>query len=178
VFAHAGLASAIQSLVLRRSILAGEGSAHHRDKLRAVQPAGSTTGPNAAFSCPVRVYYEDTDAGGVVYYANYLKFFERCRTEWLRSLGVDQATLAREQRLRFVVVELEAKYLSPARLDEELAIEARLGGLGRCSLVFEQRASRRGEVLALARVKVACVDAQRGLPARLPQSIRARLSSR
>lgn len=141
-------------------------------------PAGSTTGPSAVFRWRVRVYYEDTDAGGVVYYSNYLKFFERCRTEWLRSLGVDQATLACNDGLRFVVVELEAKYLSPARLDDELTVEAALGGLGRCSLRFEQRAIRAGEVLALGRVKVACVDAQRGLPARLPESIRARLSSR
>jgi acyl-CoA thioester hydrolase len=139
-----------------------------QDKLRPVKIALSRCDP-AAFVFPLRVYYEDTDAGGVVYYANYLKFFERCRTEWLRSLGVDQSELARERGLQFVVAEIEAKYLAPARLDDELAIEARVVRLGRCSLEFDQRAQRAGVTLAHGRVKVACVDAQRRMPARLPE---------
>jgi acyl-CoA thioester hydrolase len=125
----------------------------------------------SAFEWTVRVYYEDTDAGGVVYYANYLKFFERCRTEWLRALGIDQSELGRSQGLQFVVTEIEAKYLSPARLDDELAIEAQVAHLGRCSLVFQQRAKRAGQVLAQARVKVACVDLKTRMPARLPQAL-------
>ena len=137
--------------------------------------AGSDAEAGAAFRWPVRVYFEDTDAGGVVYYANYLKFFERCRTEWLRALGIDQSTLAREQGVAFVVAGIDAKYLQPARLDDELAIEARVVQLGRCSIVFEQLALRAGELLARAQVKVACVDSQRRMPARLPPSLRARI---
>ena len=127
--------------------------------------------PAGPFVWPVRVYYEDTDAGGVVYYANYLKYFERCRTEWLRALGIDQSVLAREQGLQFVVAEIGAKYLAPARLDDELAIEARLVRVGPCSLDFEQQARRAHVTLAHGRVKVACVDAQRRIPARLPASL-------
>ena len=102
--------------------------------------AGSDAEAGAAFNWPVRVYFEDTDAGGVVYYANYLKFFERCRTEWLRALGIDQSTLAREQGIQFVVAAIDAKYLQPARLDDELAIVARVLQLGRCSIVFDRPA--------------------------------------
>jgi acyl-CoA thioester hydrolase len=125
----------------------------------------------------VRVYYEDTDAGGVVYYANYLKYFERCRTEWLRALGADQSALAREQGLQFVVARIQVEYVQPARLDDELAIEARALQIGRCSILFEQLARRGGDVLARARVTVACVDAQRRRPARLPQGLRSRIAS-
>ncbi|HUD24983.1 MAG TPA: tol-pal system-associated acyl-CoA thioesterase [Burkholderiaceae bacterium] len=136
------------------------------DRVRSIAPSG------AVFSWPLRVYYEDTDAGGVVYYANYLKFFERCRTEWLRALGIDQTTLALEQGLQFVVVRIEVKYLAPARLDDELMIEARLAQLGRCSLAFDQVALRAGEPLARAQVTVACLQAQRRHPARLPERLR------
>jgi len=139
--------------------------------------ADSSAGLAAAFEWPIRVYYEDTDAGGVVYYANYLKFFERCRTEWLRSFGIDQAILARDQGLQFVVAQIEAKYLAPAQLDDELIIEARVIGMGRCSMLFEQIARRAGLTLACARVKIACVDSQRR-PARLPEVIRARVQVR
>ena len=141
------------------------------------------TGTSAAsggafrFKWPVRVYYEDTDAGGVVYYANYLKYFERCRTEWLRALGVDQSALAREQGLQFVVARIEAEYLRPARLDDELAIEARASQIGRCSILFEQFALRGGDVLARARVTVACVDAKRRKPARLPETLLSKISN-
>jgi acyl-CoA thioester hydrolase len=151
-----------------------------RDTLDAVRATadkgGSVAAPGALFRWPVRVYYEDTDAGGVVYYANYLKFFERCRTEWLRALGVDQVTLAAEQGLQFVVARTEVNFLAPARLDDELAIEARITQLGRCSLEFEQAALRAGQTLAHGRVRVACVDAGRRQPARLPQALLCRLS--
>jgi acyl-CoA thioester hydrolase len=130
------------------------------------------------FRWPVRVYYEDTDAGGVVYYANYLKFFERCRTEWLRELGIDQSALALEQGLQFVVARIEVKYLAPARLDDELTIEARLAHLGRCSLAFDQVALRGGEPLARAQVTVACVDARQRQPTRLPERLRGLLAPR
>ncbi len=138
--------------------------------------AGSNLDRRAAFRLPVRVYYEDTDAGGVVYYGNYLKFFERCRTEWLRALGVDQAELMRSQGLQFLVTDLQARYLSPAQLDDEIAIDARVVHRGRCSLVFEQTARRGDCLLVTARVKVACIDARRRTPARLPDTITERLS--
>ena len=125
------------------------------------------------FKWAVRVYYEDTDAGGVVYYANYLKYFERCRAEWLRALGVDQSALAREHGLQFVVARIEAEYLQPAALDDELVIHARALQIGRCSIVFEQLAQRGDRVLARAEVTVACVDAQRRKPARLPEVLRS-----
>lgn len=144
-------------------------------RLRRVQISGDSAASKAAadsgFSWPVRVYYEDTDAGGVVYYANFLKFFERCRTEWLRSFGIDQTILARDQGLQFVVAEVRVRYLRPARLDDELAIDARVVELGRCSMTFDQLAQRDGEVLARGRVKIACIDSQRQL-ARLPEAIR------
>jgi acyl-CoA thioester hydrolase len=141
------------------------------------QGAGQSVGDAALFRWPVRVYYEDTDAGGVVYYANYLKYFERCRTEWLRALGADQSALAREQGLQFVVARIQVEYVQPARLDDELAIEARALQIGRCSILFKQLARRGGDVLARARVTVACVDAQRRRPARLPQGLRSRIAS-
>ena len=136
-----------------------------------------TSQSGEAFRWPIRVYYEDTDAGGVVYYGNYLKYFERCRTEWLRALGVDQSALEREQGLQFVVVRAEVEYLRSARLDDELVIEARVAELGRCSIVFNQLALRAGDVLARARIRIACVDAQRRQPARLPQLLRSRIGS-
>jgi acyl-CoA thioester hydrolase len=122
-----------------------------------------------AFSWPIRVYYEDTDAGGIVYYANYLKFFERCRTEWLRALGIEQARLVTEHRLQFVVTSLACDYRRPARLDDALTVEARLERSGGASLLFAQRIERHGELLASGRVKVACVDAQTLTPAALPR---------
>ena len=149
------------------------------DTVRATSPeaAGSSVACGAAFTFKwsVRVYYEDTDAGGVVYYANYLKYFERCRTEWLRALGVDQSALAREQRLQFVVARIEAEYLQPAALDDELVIHARALQIGRCSIRFEQVAQRGDSLLARAQVTVACVDAQRRRPARLPEALRSRI---
>ncbi len=131
--------------------------------------------PVATFRWPVRVYYEDTDAGGIVYYANFLRFFERCRTEWLRALGLAQRELAAVHGLQFVVAQLAIDYLRPARLDDMLAIEARIAELARSYLVFEQQARRGDELLAQATVKVACVDARRGAPARLPAELVSRL---
>jgi len=129
------------------------------------------------FSWNLRVYYEDTDAGGIVYYANFLKFFERCRTEWLRALGVGQAHLAERSQIQFVVAQLAVDYVRPARLDDQLTITARIGELARAYLVFEQQALRGTEVLARAKVKVACVDTVRLVPARLPADFVAALSA-
>ncbi|HXF46302.1 MAG TPA: tol-pal system-associated acyl-CoA thioesterase [Burkholderiaceae bacterium] len=131
------------------------------------------TDPNreGEFRWPVRVYFEDTDAGGIVYYANFLKFFERARTEWLRAHGVESRRLAAEHRLQFVVAQLEVQYRKPARLDDELTITARVARLARSYLVFEQRALRAHELLAAAHVKVACVDTELFAPARLPATL-------
>lgn len=132
---------------------------------------------SAAFRLSVRVYYEDTDAAGIVYYANYLKFFERCRTEWLRALGFDQGELASRDRLQFVVADLAVQYHRPARLDDVLSIEATIVERARSYVVFRQRARRGAELLASARVKVACVDTARMAPARLPAGLVERLVS-
>jgi acyl-CoA thioester hydrolase len=124
-----------------------------------------------AFSWSVRVYYEDTDAGGVVYYANYLRFFERCRTEWMRSLGFGQQELAQREGVLFVVATAEVQYLRSARLDDELLVDARLAERFGSYVIFEQAARRGAEVLCRARMKVACVDAQSMRPTRLPGTL-------
>lgn len=129
------------------------------------------------FRWNVRVYFEDTDAAGLVYYANYLKFFERCRTEWLRALGIDQRDLAARDGLQFVVVDVSVQYHRPARLDDVLTVEAAIAEQARSWFVFRQRALRDEELLASARVKVACVDAKRLAPVRLPPQLTARLAA-
>jgi len=125
----------------------------------------------AAFRWNVRVYYEDTDAGGIVYYANFLKFFERCRTEWLRACGVDQHAMATGGGVQFVVTSAQVDYLRPARLDDELLIEARIVAARRASLVFGQGAWRDGVELARGRVAVAAVDVRSLAPVRLPDGL-------
>ena len=126
------------------------------------------------FEWPVRVYYEDTDAQGVVYYANYFRFLERARTEWLRSLGVDMVRLMDEDRRIFVVAEVQARFLSPARLSDELLVTARLEKLTRVSFDIEQNIYRNridGELLIQARVKAAYLDADTMRPKRIPTSL-------
>lgn len=145
---------------------------------KSVSDAGSESLPaQSRFSLPLRVYYEDTDAGGVVYYANYLKFCERTRTEWLRALGVAQQTLLDEQGLGFVVRSMQADYLAPARLDDALEVSARIASRRRASLVFHHEIRRDGELLFTAQVLVACVDMRRLRPAALPASLHALLES-
>lgn len=129
----------------------------------------------ASFSWPVRMYYEDTDAGGVVYYANYLRFFERCRTEWMRSIGFGQRALAEREGVMFVVAAAEIQYVRPARLDDELLIDVRIAQRLASYVVMAQRAWRGSELLSRARVKLACVDAQNLRPVRLPDAVAAAL---
>lgn len=126
-----------------------------------------------SFSWPVRVYWEDTDAGGVVYYANYLRFMERARSEWLRELGIDQAALARTERLQFVVVEAQVRYRAAARYDELLEVSATLGQARGASLSFGQEVRRAsgGELLVEATVRVACVDCESFRPRPLPAAL-------
>lgn len=132
-----------------------------------------------AFSWPVRVYYEDTDAGGVVYHTNYIKYFERARTEWLRGLGFSQARLAREEGVLFTVVNLTTDFKRPARLDDELVVRCTAELAGAASVHFSQEIWRTGdppELLAAGAVKVACIDATAFRPRRLPDSLRKELA--
>jgi len=127
------------------------------------------------FLWPVRVYWEDTDGGGVVYYANYLRYLERARTEWLRTLGYSQRELAHDPGLIFTVIALEIEYRRPARLDDALLVSCTPRREGAASVSFAQEihraqsaAARPGELVASARVRVACVDARSFRPQRLP----------
>ena len=130
-----------------------------------------TDGGPAEFVWRSRVYWEDTDGGGVVYYANYLRFMERARTEWLRSLGHVQSDLAERHGLLFAVVEVSLKYRRPARLDDELDISCLPVPEGNASIRFQQTIRRGGTVLVEGEVRVACVDAKTFRPRRLPKFI-------
>ncbi|RAR58774.1 (3S)-malyl-CoA thioesterase [Paraburkholderia unamae] len=127
------------------------------------------------FTWPVRVYYEDTDAGGIVFYANYLKFFERARTEWLRACGVDQRRLAEETGVLFVVRSTALDYRAPARLDEVVTTVSRVEKLGRASVDFMQEAWRDGTLLVTGVIRVACVDGRAMRPAPIPAHVHAAL---
>jgi acyl-CoA thioester hydrolase len=125
------------------------------------------------FVWPVRVYYEDTDAGGVVYHTAYLQFMERARTEWLRQLGISHARLLQEENLLFAVVNLEVQYLKPARLDELLQIACAASINGGASADFEQVIRNAGgDALVRGKVRIACLDATQMRPRRLPQQLR------
>ncbi len=130
---------------------------------------------DGAFHFPIRVYYEDTDAGGIVYYANYLKFLERARSEWLRSRGLVQSALALDPGILFTVVAVEAQYLRPARLDDVLSISCEPVRDGGATIGFGQRIWRDGsnveQPLLQATVRVACLDARSLKPRRLPEVI-------
>ncbi|MDR0529517.1 MAG: tol-pal system-associated acyl-CoA thioesterase [Zoogloeaceae bacterium] len=124
---------------------------------------------------PARVYYEDTDAAGVVYYASYLKFFERCRTEWLRTTGCAQTDLMTEHGYAFVVRRVTLEYLAPGRLDDLLTITLSIESMGRAQIVFRQRACRDDQCLAEGTVQVVCVDMKRMKSAPIPTWLRERL---
>ena len=128
-----------------------------------------------SFDFGVRVYYEDTDASGVVYHARYLHFFERARTEWLRALGMGPESLMRELDVAFTVANLSIDFRVPARLDDQLDVRTPIPVLRRASLVFEQQLYRRGESLLLARasVRVGCVDTWAFHPVPLPDALQA-----
>lgn len=128
------------------------------------------------FELPVRVYIEDTDAGGIVYYVNYLKFMERARTELLRSCGFSRAAMFDEQ-LMFVVRAVDVQYLRPAQLDDELVVTARICERGAAQLLFEQRILRAAETLCSGVVHVVCVDRDTMKPRRLPPPVVAALAA-
>ena len=132
-----------------------------------------------AFEFPIRIYWEDTDAGGIVFYANYLKFFERARTEWLRALGVGQQVLREREGGMFVVSETSVKYLSPARLDDELIVTAALKEAGRVALTIEQSAFLKssGTLLCQGNIRIGWVDAHTLKPARIPAEVILTLST-
>lgn len=124
------------------------------------------------FRIQVRVYYQDTDAGGVVFHAQYLAFMERARTELLNAAGIDLAQLAEERRVMFFVHELAVRYHRPARLNELVSVSAEVVKMGRASLVFRQRVERADELLVEAEVTLAVVDSERMRPARMPEELR------
>ena len=123
------------------------------------------------FVWPVRVYYEDTDLGGVVYYANYLKFMERARTEWLRALGFEQTALVRDHGAVFVVSSLAIDYLKPASFNDELTVTVELEKLGAAQIMLKQRIGRGAEELATASVRIACVNTATFRPVRIPAPV-------
>ena len=129
------------------------------------------------FSISVRVYYEDTDAGGVVYYANYLRFMERARTEWLRHLGFEQDELARDPGVLFAVRTANLEFLKPARFDDLLEVTAEVRERGRASLTFAQHVRRDDDVLCAGEVRVACLQAQSFSPCPIPPAILSRLDA-
>jgi acyl-CoA thioester hydrolase len=126
---------------------------------------------NQPFAWPIRVYYEDTDAQGLVYYANYFKFMERARTEWIRSLGIEQDVMLNDERRCFVVVESQASFISPGRFNDELVATARMSSHTKATFMIEQniyRNSLDGELLCKGTTKAAFINADTLKPLRLP----------
>ena len=131
---------------------------------------------NKAFSIPVRVYYQDTDAGGVVFHAQYLAFMERARTELLNAAHIDLARLADDKRVLFLVYDLNVRYHQPAKLNELLTVSAEVAKMGRASLVFHQRVERGAQLLVEADVTVALVNRDSMRPARMPRELEQALT--
>ena len=127
------------------------------------------------FVWPVRVYYEDTDSAGVVYYANYLRYFERARTEWLRALGFEQTDLAVQLGVLFVVRSIHVEYLAPARFNDALVVSVELGDVGASQIVMIQRVLRGDDMLVEARVRVACVNMAAMKPVRIPKPLSTKI---
>lgn len=139
---------------------------------------------SSAFTISVRIYYEDTDAGGVVYYANYLKFFERCRTEWLREAGHDQADLLRDPGIAFVVRAVNLEYLKPARLDDRLSVGLEVEHVGRAQIAFRQHIRRAAPEVAggwvelvTGTIRIVCVNSALMKPTAIPPFLRTRLEA-
>jgi acyl-CoA thioester hydrolase len=123
------------------------------------------------FAVKYRCYWEDTDAGGVVYYANYLKFMERCRSEWLRALGIDQVRLRTERRMQFAVVNVTVDFLRPAVLDDEILVTAELARMGGATIAFKQTIMRGDVQLIDADTRVACIDSDTLKPRAIPKDL-------
>ena len=133
--------------------------------------AGTIAGMSQVFDIKVRIYWEDTDAGGVVYYANYLKFMERCRTDWLRALGVDQYQLRAERQLQFAVVSVTVDFLRPAVLNDEIIVTAALERLSGATISFKQTIRRGDQQLIDASTRVACLDSVTLKPRGIPKDL-------
>ncbi|MGC7560327.1 tol-pal system-associated acyl-CoA thioesterase [Pasteurella sp. PK-2025] len=131
--------------------------------------------PEEVFRFPIRVYYEDTDAGGVVYHARYLHFFERARTEYLRALNFSQQTLLNERQLAFVVKTMNIDYCFPAKLDDLLEVETKVNAVKGATLLFSQLLKKETLILCEATVKVACVDLGKMKPVAIPNEIKIAL---
>lgn len=144
---------------------------------RSPSAAADASAPGGDFRIPVRVYYEDTDAAGVVYYANYLRFCERARTEWLRALGFEQQALLANDGVGFVVRSVKADYLAPARLDDSLTVASSMDGLRRASIAFRQDILRGDERLFVAHVVLACVDWRRQKPVAIPAAMQQKFQN-
>jgi len=127
------------------------------------------------FVLPIRVYYEDTDAGGVVYHSNYINFMERARTEWLRDLGYEQDELREQMGIVFAVRSMEVDFLRPSRFNELLSATAEVTQCGKASMVFSQQIRRGEEVLCRAQVKIACIDNEKFKPTAMPEAILSEL---
>ena len=133
--------------------------------------------PLFTFDFPQRIYFEDTDAGGVVYHAHYLKFLERARTEWLRYLGFTSSELERKYKMLWVVSEIAAEFVKPAKLDDSVNISVAIENLGRVRCTFHQEIRRGEEVLVKARVLVACVSADGFKPIEIPADVRKKMEA-
>ena len=133
--------------------------------------------PKATFTWPIRVYYRDTDAGGVVFHANYFSFMECARTELLQSMGFDLGELARRDQVLFVVHSAQIAYHKPALLNDSLTVTAEVKRLGRASIEFDQEVKRGGELLASAKLTLACVNAKSHRPVAVPEAIYKRLEN-
>lgn len=136
-----------------------------------MNPEHATTSNGQPFCWPLRVYYEDTDLGGVVYYANYLKFMERARTEWLRALGFEMSALARDFHCQFVVSRADVAFRQPARLDDALIATVRLVRRSPARLVLDQRIARAAEELVHGTITLACITTDTFRPTHIPSSL-------
>jgi len=140
-----------------------------KDNARGIGAADAAGG--SIFSLPMRVYYQDTDAGGVVFHGNYLNFFERARTEWLRQLGFDVRQLAQQEGVMFIVRGLRVNYMRPALVDDMLIVTATIENLGRAQFTLDQRVLRGEDLLVQGSVNLACVTVEGLKPARVPASL-------
>lgn len=129
------------------------------------------------FSLPVRIYFEDTDSGGVVYHSNYLKFMERARTEWLRSVGIDQHHLKYHAHIMFVVHRIDIQYKLPARFNDDLVVKSELLEIGSSKIEFRQMIYRDEEMLIDAHVDIACIDSEKFKPVRIPSTVKQTMES-
>jgi acyl-CoA thioester hydrolase len=129
------------------------------------------------FSFPIRIYFEDTDSGGVVYHSNYLKFMERARTEWLRSVGIDQRHLKQQDHIMFVVHRIDIQYKLPARFNDDLIVKSELIEIGSSKIEFRQMIYRNDEMLIDASVDIACIDSEKFKPVRIPSTVKQTMES-